>query len=86
MQIDACDELHALGLQVSAGSFQKSYIPGKTRGFKLSSWVFDGRKEKDCLLAPMKVAGKLTVWRLLLVDLQDIEVRAKTLQRTVGRL
>ena len=60
VKIDACDELHELGLQVSARSCQISYIPATTSGLKLTSWMFDGRKEKDCLFAPIKMAGIVT--------------------------
>ena len=34
-----------------------SLIPAKASEFKLSSWVFDGRVEQNCLHAPVKVAG-----------------------------
>ena len=62
------EEQHELGVQGSAESCQMSLIPAKASGFKLSSWVFDGGIEKDCLHAVgMRQGGRH--WRLLLVDL-----------------
>ena len=42
------------------GAARYPSIPAKSSGLKLISWVFDGRKEKDYRLAPIKVAGIVT--------------------------
>ena len=59
VQIDAREEQHELSVQDSAGSCQMFLIPAKskTSSLQLSSWVFDGGMEKDCLYAAVKVEG-----------------------------